>query len=402
MNKKLAVLVSNPCNKDARVLKAIDVAKKQNFKVKVFCVTSADVPSYEAKDGVEFIRSNWNPVDTALNLTVFSLIAKFSIKLAKAIIVAIMPYLKYSLFKKIFADGVIDFQPDIIHSHDFICLPTASYVSKITGCKLIYDAHELEVHRNPPLPFFRKRYVGWLEKRCAKRADAIITVGENIANILSRSFKKKVHVVFNSPRIEPINRNIREDLQLDDETPVMLYVGKVTVGRGVEEILSLMTTLPGVVFAAVGPCDQRSKEKLYKMAERLKISQRFRILPPVHYTKVVSYISGADVGLLSVMPVTLSYELCMPNKLFEMTFAEVPILANDLTEVRELITKLGNGRVLDFSVPEQLPGAITEIIAKKSSYIANLKKESSQSLLKSISWENQEKLISDIYQDVLR
>ena len=60
------------------------------------------------------------------------------------------------------------------------------------------------------------------------------------------------------------------------------------------------------------------------IAEKYKVSSRFTILPPVPYDNVVDYIKEADLGIISVQPVTLSYKYCMPNKLFELSLQMYP------------------------------------------------------------------------------
>jgi len=399
--KKIAVLVSNPCNADARVLKMADEAKKFGYEVCIFATATKGEMSFEKKNGVYFKRIAWSPMDGMLKLLPYKLIAKLSITLSKVLAVNLMPFLKFTLFKKLFVKSIVDFKPDIIHSHDFICLPTAIEAKKqLKSVKVIYDAHELEVHRNPPLPFIRKNYVRWLEKRNARKADHVITVGDEIANILSRSFKKDVTVIYNSPQITPFVTNIRKDIGLEEGEPLIIYVGKVTIGRGVEELISLLPTLKGVHFATIGPYSAHVKQQLLARADKLGVMDRFRLLPPVPYPNVVEYIKGASLGMISVEPVTLSYELCMPNKLFELSFADVPILSNQLPEINRFLTEIGNGKCVDFEEKAHMGAEINELLYFRNKYkLSN--DQGKLDKLERYSWESQMGKLKLIYDELI-
>ena len=395
---RIAMIVSNPCLSDARVLKMVEVAKLAGHEVHVFATLGQGGKPFEVVDGVSFHRFEWNP-GSLLRSKWYMKVLKFivPIKMVQGFVVKnLAKWKKFGLFSELMSEKILAIAPDIIHAHDLICLPTGAAVAKESGCKLIYDAHELEVHRNPPLPFFLKRYTHYLEKKYAQKANEVITVGRFVAGVLGKSINRKdIHVLYNSPIVEDTFYNIRADLQLDSEVPILLYVGKVTMGRGVGDILNILPKIPGVFFAAVGPSDLRTSKILLRKASRLGVLDRFRILPPVPYKGVVSYISGATVGLLSVEPVTLSYQYCIPNKLFEMTFADVPILANELDEVKEFISEIGNGKIVDFADTNSLPYEIQMAISNREGYLHNSKTK--QLLLEQYSWSAQAQKLRSIY-----
>jgi glycosyltransferase involved in cell wall biosynthesis len=177
----------------------------------------------------------------------------------------------------------------------------------------------------------------------------------------------------------------------------MLYVGKVTFGRGIEDLLRLLTKLPGIHFAVVGPCDVFTYKKFLNLSRKLNIEERFTILPPVNFKKVVNYIRGADLGVISIDTTTLSYRLAMPNKLFEMTFAEIPIIAKKgLVEIEEFINEIGNGKIVDFERCEALEYQITKLFDEKEIYSHTL--ESRKVLEDEYSWTAQVDRLLKIYE----
>jgi glycosyltransferase involved in cell wall biosynthesis len=391
------MLVSNPCTVDARVIKMAEGAAKNGHEVHVFATIGNNSISYELKNNVHYHRIEWN-----LSLLVGSF---FPIKVLKKInrrvgvffIKKLAPFVKYSLFRKIFIDEIQVLDPDIVHAHDLICLPLGSEVSKKTGAKLIYDAHELEVYRNPPLPVIQKFFVSHVEKKFSKDSDAVISVCKHGAKVLSQRLDRNIHVIYNSPILESSKENIRSDLRISDSVPLMLYVGKVTFGRGIEDLLRLLTKLPGIHFAVVGPCDVFTYKKFLNLSRKLNIEERFTILPPVNFKKVVNYIRGADLGVISIDTTTLSYRLAMPNKLFEMTFAEIPIIAKKgLVEIEEFINEIGNGKIVDFERCEALEYQITKLFDEKEIYSHTL--ESRKVLEDEYSWTAQVDRLLKIYE----
>src|SRR5690606_1588887 len=121
-------------------------------------------------------------------------------KMANGLVKRITPFLKYGLFRRIFAEHVAAIRPDIIHAHDLICLPAGHAAAVACGARLVYDAHELETHRHPPLPFLQRRMVGHMEAKYARLADAVITVGRLVSRELSAHIRRDdVNVLYNAP-----------------------------------------------------------------------------------------------------------------------------------------------------------------------------------------------------------
>jgi glycosyltransferase involved in cell wall biosynthesis len=397
---RIAVLVSNPCTGDARVLKMARAAAQAGHQVHVFATSGANVSPLEYSQGVNFHRLEWRPSASLQAMWWSRLLRRVSRKLSNGAIKRVTPFVKYALFRRIFSEHVARIRPEIVHAHDLICLPAAYAAARACGAALVYDAHELETHRNPPLPFLQKRVVSHVERKYARKAGAVITVGRLVCQELSAHIgRNDVNVLFNSPGLDPSPRNIRTDLRLHDETPLLLYVGKVTDGRGVGDIITLLPRMPGVMFATVGPCDTRTRNKLEAQAEVLGVASRFRILPPVPFEQVVGYIRGADLGLISVEPVTLSYRYCMPNKLFELSFANVPIIANKLDEIEMYLGEFGNGMVTDFDDKAALPYTIYRMLQSKQQYMLN--EEKSALMHEKYSWNVQASKLLSIYDRVL-
>ena len=397
---RIAVVVSNPCVSDARVLKMAYAARDAGHEVHVFATLGQGAQPYQVVEGITYNRVEWNPSQLMASRGLAGVLARVARRPVVLACKVLSQYTKYSLFAEVFAAQIASVKPDIIHAHDLVCLPAGAAAARTCGARLVYDAHELEVHRNPPLPFYRKWFVGAIEKRHGQKADAIITVGRKVGEVLSRHIgRDDINVLYNAPLREPCASTLRRDLQLPASVPLLLYVGKVTMGRGVGELLELLPKMPGVFFAAVGPSDLGTSQELRKMADMQGLADRFRILPPVPHEQVVSYIAGATVGIISVEPVTLSYRYCMPNKLFELAFAGVPILSNELDEIKEFLAELGIGETTDFELTHQLPHAIYRMAMSPTKYVAS--PEAIERLEQAYSWPAQTAKLRLIYERVM-
>lgn len=397
---RVAVIVSNPCVNDARVIKMAQAAAETGHEVHVFATFGQNAAPYEHVDGVTYHRLEWRPGSLLTASGPLAWIRKLSAPVATWFVRRILPYRKYRLFTRVFAESVAAVKPDLVHAHDLVCLPAGYEAAQLAGARLVYDAHELEVHRNPPLPLLQKLLVGRVEKRYARKADAVITVGQLVARELGRHIgRDDITVIYNSPVVSPCPNSIRRDLRIGEDTPLILYVGKVTEGRGVRQLLDLLPQVPGAILAAVGPCDARSKTQLVGHARRRGLTSRFHILPAVPSDQVVSYIRGADVGVISVEPVTLSYRYCMPNKLFEMSFAEIAILSNKLDEIEGFLAEIGNGEIVDFEERARIAYTLSRMLKDKERYA--LGEQARRILDETYSWKAQGERLRGLYERVL-
>jgi glycosyltransferase involved in cell wall biosynthesis len=397
---RIAILVSNPCVSDARVIKAARAAVEAGHEVHVFATIGPNTFPYERVNGVVYHRLEWRPGSMLTAQGPLAFLQKGSRKVTSVLLKRLVPFLKYRLLSRVFVEHIVAVKPDIVHANDLVCLPAGSNAAQLCGAKLVYDAHELEIHRNPPLPIFQKLFVAYVEAKYGRRADAVITVGRLVGQELGKHLRRDdIHVIYNSPVIEPCRRHLRQDLQLANDVPLIVYVGKVTTGRGVSEILALLPKLCGVTFATVGPCDDKTRLVLEGQAERLDISARFRILPPVPFEQVVDYIRGADLGVISVEPITLSYQYCMPNKLFEMAFANVPIISNKLDEIDEFLKNNKNGEIADFSNVAGLAYKIYRMLNEKNQYL--MTETQMEAIASKYSWPTQCAKLARIYESLI-
>lgn len=338
--------------------------------------------------------------------------------------------IKYRLFSNIFAPYLEEWDPDVIHAHDLITLPLAVRVSKKTGSRIVYDAHELETHRNPPPPGYVKRYVRRIEKKNIVKADAVITVCDPIADYLAENYKiSRPHIVLNSPQYPPrepdlsrcalkdtpqlpgtttphwaarsdMPRGLRREAGINRGIKLGVYVGFVTLNRGLETVIQALPFLEGVHFCAVGPRNEKVAGRLRDMAERLQVEDRFRLVDPVPPEQVVDFVRDADFGISPIWPITLSYDWAMPNKLFEMSFAGLPIVASNLDLISRFVLENRLGRIYHYDDPIDLARNVTVLLNDYEKYCPN--EQQILDLRKRFDWDAQTEVVASIYDKLLK
>ncbi|MBF8756127.1 glycosyltransferase family 4 protein [Pseudomonas guariconensis] len=298
-----------------------------------------------------------------------------------------------------------DITPDVIHSHDLYPLLGAVLLGKKTGAKVIFDAHEIETERVPPLPPERKNFIDVLERGLLNHSDHVITCCESSTEFYHQRFNRRKPVVvmnapdYNDESIESIV-DIRELAGISTDTPTVIYTGGVgQEARGMDKAILALKLLSGVHLAILGPRHAKNDQWLLEKAEEAGVSERVHFIPSVPADLVVPTIKSADVGICLIQDVSLSYRYAMPNKLFEMTFAEVPIVVSDLPEMGRFITELKNGIVVDQTDPCDIARGIQSVLDNREKYQVG---DNSRKTLRTIySWKAQSAALAKAYKEVL-
>jgi glycosyltransferase involved in cell wall biosynthesis len=229
-----------------------------------------------------------------------------------------------------------------INCHSLPMLPLCVILKLRTGAKLVYDPHELETEANG-LSGPRRLLSRVIERLLIRRADAQIVVGDAIADWYADTYGiARPAVVMNCPdrpSITPSNR-LHQSLGLDDTTNIFLYQGKIAIGRGIELILAAFAELDPDIGVAVFMGDGPLAAQVRAAG---KNHPNIRWHPPVAPADLPEYTASARAAFCLIESVCLSYEYCLPNKLFEYLGAHVPVIATDLRELGPLIRRYGVG-----------------------------------------------------------
>lgn len=105
-------------------------------------------------------------------------------------------------------------------------------------------------------------------------------------------------------------------------------------------LVKSLTQLPSNYHVVIlGPRRADRDADLTSLAADKNVADRLHLLEPVEPRQVPAVIADADLFVVPLQNVSLSYKLALPNKLFDAVFARVPIVVSDLPEMKRFVEK---------------------------------------------------------------
>jgi glycosyltransferase involved in cell wall biosynthesis len=246
-------------------------------------------------------------------------------------------------------------KPRVVHANDWNTMWTGIFVKLLFGSRLVYDSHELWADRNG-----RWEWRPWLlacEALFVRAADEVLTSSPGYADALA--------IRYRVPRPSVV-RNIPESpLAASRSRPaatLVVYIGGLMPGRGLEQMIDALPLVPAAHFRAVGPGSPRYRESLLTRAVAVGVLDRVDLRAAVAPAEVSDALVDATAGLCLIQPICRSYELCLPNKLFEYAAAGVPVLATDLPVLGPLIRGEGFGTLAPTTDPHGIAASLERLL----------------------------------------
>ena len=145
----------------------------------------------------------------------------------------------------------------------------------------------------------------------------------------------------------------------------------------------------------MGPRAAPVAKALLEEASALGVQDRFHLIDPVPHKLVTSFIRSADVSLILIQDVCLSYRFCFPNKLLESLVAGVPVVASRLIELERIIDKTKAGVTVDQTDPAEIARNIMDVAQNRAKYAPD---ETTIAIIKDgYSWERQTEALNALY-----
>ena len=237
---------------------------------------------------------------------------------------------------------------DVYLASDLYVLPSLSDAAKRHGGALVFDSRELYAHLDASAgrPVVRKTWQT-LERRYIRRADAVLTINDSIADRLATAYGiARPTVLPNVPDTPPPSPSNRLQLELaipDDGRTLVLYQGLFREGRGLLQLIDAAQSIDSVrlAFIGEGPLEPKVTRAAASLGDRACVHP---FIPPAD---LPTFTVGADVGACLIEPLTESLRLSLPNKLFEYLNARVPVLASPLPEIRRVVEAFEVGTLAD-------------------------------------------------------
>ncbi|TMP31449.1 glycosyl transferase family 1 [Pseudoalteromonas rubra] len=287
---------------------------------------------------------------------------------------------------------------DVVNAHSLALLPLALLFKVFCNSKVIYDAHELETETHA-LKGVKKKAAKFLEKHLVKYVDKVIVVSESISMWYANSYNIEAPaVVLNSPPYYQLSKvkkiSLRDKLNIPKENILCIYQGGLMKVRGVKKLLDVLKDFPegrvSVVFMGYG-------DLVDDIKELSKNNTSIYYHPAVEQDVLLDYTSSCDFGLALVENSCLSYDFCMPNKLFEYIQAGLPVVVSDLTEMERFVKNNDLGFVLNLNSPVSIANTLNELSVSKLSKF----NENNERAKQLTSWEEQERVLLKEYSELV-
>jgi glycosyltransferase involved in cell wall biosynthesis len=232
-------------------------------------------------------------------------------------------------------------RPALVHANDWNTMWAALCIKYVCGARVVYDSHELWADRNG-----RWEWRPWLlacEALFVRIADVVLTSSPGYADALATRYRiSRPAVVRNIPE----RRGARAAASgARPAAPLVVYIGGLMPGRGLEQMIDALALVPEARLRTVGPGGQRYRERLLERATTAGVADRVDLRRAVAPAEVPAALAEAAAGLCLIQPICRSYELCLPNKLFEYAAAAVPVLASDLPVIADVVRGEGVGEI---------------------------------------------------------
>jgi glycosyltransferase involved in cell wall biosynthesis len=142
--------------------------------------------------------------------------------------------------------------------------------------------------------------------------------------------------------------------------PIILYLGHVMSGRGVETLIAAMAEVPRAHLVLLGGSEQR--DLVRGLAVAAGVGDRIHALARVPVDEVLDYAASADVGVSPIEDACLNYRYSLPNKLFQYMAAGLPVVASHFDQVREVVEGCAAGLTVDPSSAADMARAIRALV----------------------------------------
>lgn len=290
---------------------------------------------------------------------------------------------------------------DICQAHDNYALLAARRLASESGAKLVYDAVEISEHRvitsardRGLLPLLAERRERREEARIIQRdVAATLTIGDGLADWYEKRYRMpRPTVVRNCRHYWPYERRqeIRRDCGVGRGDVLVVWFGYAYPEQGLETIVeAAQHAAPNVHFALLVDILPRWKEfydSVRGRARELQVAERVHFLPARDPNDLISYVSGADVGIIPRPNVGPNVYFSLPNKFMEMVMARLPIVVSDLVDMRELVERYEIGAVFDVTDPVSVARTIQEVAESRNQKPVRAALERAA---QELSWENE-------------
>lgn len=296
-----------------------------------------------------------------------------------------------------------DEHADIYHAHDVDSLFPVMAAARLAGRRpgarglapVVYDSHELWSAHAADKLHARRRVLVALEGSLVRRSAALISVSDEITTIIADKYgyHGPALTVRNVPRRYTDEELAPHWAKRDaDPRTTITYVSVFQHGRGVIPLLRALEYLPDTVTVdLVGPFPQADYEALAREAGA-PYGDRVTFTGRIPAEELVPRLAASKLSAVLIEPISESYRMAAPNKLFDSLAAGTPVIASDLPTIASITRESGAGVLCDVADPRDIARAITEALPRLAEMRVSARISADH-----YNWENEQATLIGLY-----
>ncbi len=370
---KILMILSNPLLVDPRVHKEAKALTDKGHKVTVIVWDRRK--EYSPEDIIDDIR-----IIRVHNTTLMKKIPKDMLR---------NPLWWKEAYKKGLEVYKNDFKFDVVHCHDLDTLKPGVKLKKKTGCKLVFDAHEIfgyMIQKNNPIA---SKIAFYMEKRLIKYVDHIITVDDPFKKYYEKLSGKNVTRVMNC-----------KSLIFDKYEPsknkkfTIVYIGIMIKGRFFPDIIDLIGGMDDAKLILAG-----KKEGLYyEMKEYAKKYDNIDFLGTISSKDILNTTKKGDVTFILVDGSNKQTKFVVFNKQFEAMVCGRPIIITKDTYAGKMTEELKCGLAVEYN-KEAIKQAIIKL-KDNPDICEKLGRNAFNAAKKQYNWNIEKKNLIKVYEEI--
>jgi glycosyltransferase involved in cell wall biosynthesis len=257
------------------------------------------------------------------------------------------------------------------------------------GAVVVYDAHEYWPYSYNDFRHWEIEFWSGLERALAKEATIRVTVSPPLAARLTEDYGCAFRAV---PNCTPLTDVVavdaperRQKRSAGDEV-VFLYQGGFAPGRGIEHLIRTWAQVDAPARLLLRGPNNPFKADMERLAESLDLKNRRVFFPePVSEAQLVEAAAEADIGLIPYEPNSPNNRFSCPNKLSQYFAAGLPVIANELDFVQQVIVENGLGAVVSFRDTDKLARTIERFARREA--LADMAERAQAYFRSEFNWE---------------
>ncbi len=249
------------------------------------------------------------------------------------------------------------------------------YIScKILKKKWVYDAHENLI---PAKRYGMKteKFLLYMERISIRSASLVVAANYERARILKSIYGlKNVIFVRNIIHTEQIKKKRAYIRPKPDDDFWLLYQGYLGEERNLQLFIRALAELPHrFKLRIIGGGEQL--DYLYFLVKELHLGERVEFLGHLPYEEMLSKSIGVDLGIVYYKSWNLNTYYCSPNKIYEYSNMNIPVLSSGQPMFKDIFKKYKIGEYLvDNVTPKDVACVIKKISDSYELYLSNFER----------------------------